>query len=147
MSIVTVPRGIANNNPFNIDFSDRNDWDGQIYGATMTTERRFALFQTPAAGIRAGLLNFQSYQDRDGAKTWADLVRRHAPEVENNSTAYIAAMHEKTGFEMDAPAATHDWAAMQKWGAAVIQVENGDYEYEPGVWDLVRVNLAHRFTA
>jgi hypothetical protein len=146
MTIPTIPRGIANNNPFNIDFSDENDWDGQVYKPVLSLEHRFAVFQSPAAGIRAGLLNFQAYQDRHGAKTWADLIRRQAPENENDTAAYIAAVHEKTGFEMDSPAATHDWPAMQKWGAAVIQVENGDYEYEPAVWELVRANLAHRFT-
>ena len=141
-----VPRGIQNNNPANINYSDHNDWDGQVYGTKfLSTENRFCVFQSPAAGIRAAILNFQAYQDKHGCKTWAALIERQAPGNENDTAAYVAAVHEKTGFEMDAAAATHDWAAMEKFVSAVIQVECGDYAYEDAVWALVKANLAARF--
>jgi hypothetical protein len=48
---------------------------------------------------------------------------------------------------MDAPAATHDWAAMEKFVSAVIQVECGNYVYDDAVWAAVKANLAARFTS
>ena len=45
-----IPRGIQNNNPANIDYSDHNDWNGQVYGSKfLSTENRFCVFQSPAA--------------------------------------------------------------------------------------------------
>lgn len=129
----TVPRGILNNNPLNIDYT-AIAWDGQVHGPYLSTEKRFAVFQTPAAGIRAGIVNFQSYQFKDGCKTWNALIARQAPDDENDVAAYQASVAELTGFDMTAPAATRDATAMRTFVAACIVVECGEFAYDDDVW-------------
>jgi len=47
---MSTPRGIRNQNPGNIDYNSRNDWQGQI---GKEPGGRFAIFDTPENGIRA----------------------------------------------------------------------------------------------
>lgn len=60
---MSTPRGIRNNNPGNIDFNSRNNWQGQL---GVETGGRFAIFDTPENGIRALGKLLINYRGKDG---------------------------------------------------------------------------------
>ncbi|MBN5203088.1 hypothetical protein JY494_26615, partial [Serratia marcescens] len=69
----SAARGLRNNNPGNIEASDKNPWEGQT-----GSDGRFAKFETPEHGIRALGKNLLSYQ-RQGYDTVSEIVNRWAP--------------------------------------------------------------------
>jgi hypothetical protein len=140
--MLTIPRGVQNNNPLNIDYNTANHWNGQIPVSYLGTETRFCVFESPAAGIRAAIVNFQHYVEHDGCRTWGDIIARQAPSgPENDTEAYKATVHEATGFDMEAPAAVRDWAAMKAFVAGCVIVECGSVEYSDAVWEKVRTGV------
>ncbi|WP_409260545.1 hypothetical protein [Pseudomonas putida] len=60
---MSKPRDVRNNNPGNIDFNPRNDWQGQI---GKEPDGRFAIFDTPESGIRALGKLLINYRGKDG---------------------------------------------------------------------------------
>jgi hypothetical protein len=83
------PRGIRNNNPGNID---RNTTKWQGMADDQSSDPRFVVFKTPQAGIRALAKILLTYQNHDGLKTVRGIIGRWAPAVENNTSAYVAAV-------------------------------------------------------
>ncbi len=59
-------RGIRNNNPGNIDYNPRNDWQGQLGYEQGVTKPRFARFDSPENGIRALAKLLINYRGKDG---------------------------------------------------------------------------------
>ncbi len=59
-------RGIRNNNPGNIDYNQRNAWQGQLGLGLGVTKPRFARFDTPENGIRALGKLLLAYRGKDG---------------------------------------------------------------------------------
>lgn len=87
---------IGKNNPLNIRTSAHYNWDGQE-GAT----RGFCNFESVEKCRRAGAyLLMRSYR-RAGVTKLADIIRRWAPAVENNTNAYISFVCKRTGFRLD----------------------------------------------
>ena len=96
MTPKTPPRGIRNNNPFNIRKGPR--WQGL---AATQPDPAFATFETPVYGIRAGMKLLLTYQSRHGIKTIRALIARFAPPNENDTVAYVAAVCKATGVNPD----------------------------------------------
>ena len=93
------PRGIRNNNPGNIRY---------VLGITSTyarctgqDEAGFCVFDTPEHGLEALARLLVRYQDKHGLKTIRGIINRWAPPVENETTAYVAAVAHSTGFAAD----------------------------------------------
>jgi len=117
-------RGIRNNNPGNLEYSDTNPWVGQA-----GSDGRFAKFETPEHGIRALGRNLISYQ-KQGIDTVNDIINRWAPpEDKNNTSAYIDAVSAKLGVEPNQPINASDPDTLQALCAAIIHHENGDQPY------------------
>lgn len=74
---------IGNNNPFNIRYSKRNHWQGQI-----GQMRGFCEFEDLKFGIRACFVLLQNYI-RKGIDTPRKIINRFAPPVENPTGSYI----------------------------------------------------------
>ena len=75
--------GARLNNPFNIRFSSRNKWLGQLGNVN-----GFCKFSLPYYGVRAFALLYRSYL-RTGRDTISRFIRSYAPSVENNTDLYI----------------------------------------------------------
>ena len=87
---------IGKNNPLNIRTSCHFKWNGQT-GET----RGFCDFEDVTMCRRAGAyLLMRSYR-RAGIYQVADVIKRWAPAVENDTNAYISFVCKRTGFGKD----------------------------------------------
>lgn len=80
-----VTRGIRNKNPFNIKKSS-NKWIGK---KSVSSDPVFEQFETMDYGIRAGIVLLRRYIKRYHLVSVNDILKRFAPESENNLNAYI----------------------------------------------------------
>lgn len=88
----SLPRGIRNNNPGNLNFARQSGArkEGGAGG-------RFAVFDSMADGIAALVRQLGLYAKR-GINTIADIVNKYAPAGDNNNVgAYISALVKATG--------------------------------------------------
>jgi hypothetical protein len=90
----SLPRGVSNNNPLNIEHNPRNPWQGL---AVPPSDGRFARFVEPQWGIRAAILILRKYQQR-GLTTLRQQISTWAPAHENNVENYIGFIVRQTGF-------------------------------------------------
>lgn len=88
-------RGLRNNNPLNIVQSTRFKWNGEI----MAEEKIFCVFETMGQGCRATLKLLRTYYEKHHCNTISKIIRRWAPETENNVLAYIKSVCRQTGIE------------------------------------------------
>lgn len=132
---MTEPRGIRNNNPGNIDFNPKVKWQNLD---EPPTDGRFCRFKTPPDGIRALARVLITYQDKrraaDGSPidTVREIVERWAPPVENDTSAYVAAVRKALGLvgpEVDGELDVHDYACLKPLVKAIIRHENGKQPY------------------
>ena len=113
-------RGIRNNNPGNIIYSERNDWHGQA-----GHDGRFCIFVSPQYGIRAMVKILQKYQRR-GVNTLCDIISTWAPSNENDTQSYINSICDKTGFMENFIMQPGDYTKLIE---AIIYHENGSQPY------------------
>lgn len=128
-------RGIRNNNPGNIEFSNQP-------GASIENKgSRFASFSTPEQGINAMSKQLDLYytgKSRNVTKpinTIQDIVTTWAPpknkkgQVENNTAAYIAAVAKSMGVDPTAKLNLTDPKIKAALMSAMISHENGGNPY------------------
>lgn len=92
-----IPRGIRNNNPLNIVKGTR--WQGL---RDEQTDARFCQFVSMAFGWRAALVIIRNYilgnnYSKMKFNTIAKIVRRWAPESENDTLSYIKRVSTAVG--------------------------------------------------
>lgn len=140
---MTVPRGIRNCNPGNIDRKPGVKWQGQM--GDQSGDPRFVVFQTASWGIRAIARVLITYQTarmaRDGTPidTIREIIDRWAPRTENQTDAYAAHVAKLTGIGADEPIDVSDYDTMRALVIAIITHENGcqpysDAEIESGLF-------------
>jgi hypothetical protein len=122
---MTETRGERQNDPGNIDRTSIA-WLGM---ARDQTDPRFVGFTEPIYGIRAIGKILLSYQRIHGCGTIAKLISRWAPQSENNTKAYIAAVSLESGINPDQPIDLTDAATLAKIITAIIHHENGEVIY------------------
>lgn len=132
-----VTRGIRNNNPGNLDYVPM--WAKQ--GATRETGNngRFAAFATPEEGLRALAVQLKRYANA-GEDSVYKIIKKYAPETENNTIAYMNAVARRMGTGINTRLNMSDPAIMQKIMNEIIRFENG---YNPYSNDMM--NEAARF--
>lgn len=86
-----IPRGIRNNNPFNIRKSNSR-WKGLI----KSTDPDFCQFSTMTYGLRAGMVLLRNYV-RKGYDTPRKIISRFAPSTENDTSRYTDFVCKFTG--------------------------------------------------
>lgn len=118
----TSPRGIGNNNPFNLIFLPSVQWRGQL-----GTDGRFAVFDTPLNGIRAGIINIHTKFTRDGLNTVRKLLNRLSPSFENPTEAFITFVSKRLNVAPDQPLVFSN--VIIPLSKAIIQFENGEQPY------------------
>jgi len=72
---MTDPRGIRSNNPLNIEYSPKTQWQGLD---SPPTDGRFCRFVEPQWGLRAGIVILRNYQKR-GLTTLLQMISTWAP--------------------------------------------------------------------
>lgn len=132
----TPTRGVRNNNPGNIDYNVRNQWQGQL-APDATLEKRFARFDTPENGIRALTKLLLAYRGKEGTPgaggpgidTIYETINRWAPLVENNTGAYVNAVAKAAGVGPMQRIDIRDPAILTAVVTAIIAHENGINPY------------------
>lgn len=129
---MTVSRGIRNNNPGNIDYSQNTKWAGQL-AHNPAIESRFCRFESPTYGIRALAKVLITYNKKYGINSIAGIIMRWAPATENNTKAYIDQVAKACGVD---PFAEIDVLAhLRNLVPAIIKHENGQQPYPQDVID------------
>lgn len=135
-----IARGLRNNNPGNIDYNPRNDWQGQL-PPDPAIEKRFARFDCPENGIRALGKLLINYRGKDGMPgiglngidTVRETINRWAPSVENDTEAYVDAVADAAGVTPNAPINIRTPSILLGVVTAIIKHENGGNPYAPAV--------------
>lgn len=129
----TMPRGIRNNNPGNLDYSPV--WQNLD---DPPSDGRFCRFRTPPDGIRAMARVLITYQDKrkapDGSRidTVREVIERWAPAIENDTAAYTRSVRKQMGLtaeEVEGEVDVHDHECMRRLVKAIILHENGIMPY------------------
>jgi len=124
-----TPRGIRNNNPGNIRWSNI-PWQGLVQHRT---DPDFCQFVDAYHGIRALALNLHDYGKLHGIHTLRAAIERWAPPSENDTGSYLAFVAKKTGIDPDADIDLADWLTVHDITRAIIQRENGPGPFS-GAW-------------
>lgn len=145
--MATIPRGIRNNNPGNIRWSN-DQWKGLI-PKDQASDKSFCVFRTPEYGIRAMTRILRRYTQYPGIPnvgkpnidTVREIISRWAPPNENNTEAYIQSVAKSVGVAANSPIDVFDSAIMLKLLKAIIAHENGQQPYTDAQI-LAGINLA-----
>ncbi len=122
MASKTLPRGIRNNNPGNIDYSNLYKWQGLD---TPPSDGRFCRFKSAADGIRALARTLITYQKKHGIRTIRGIINRWAPPVENNTSAYVNQVAMACGLGADQELDVEHYEHLVGIVKAIINHENG----------------------
>lgn len=122
-----LPRGVRNNNPGNIDYNEKNKWQGQLGIEEGVPLPRFARFDTPQNGIRAIAKLLLNYHKK-GFTTVQAMINRWAPPTENNTDAYVKAVAHVVGVAPTEHIPQLSLYQLVQMTQAIIRHENG---YEP----------------
>lgn len=112
----SLPRGMRNNNPGNIEYGDF----AKKHGAT-GSDGRFAIFPTMEAGQAAQRALLNGYLS-SGANTVSKAISKWAPSNENNTSAYISDVAKQMGVSPDQ---TLDSSHVEALADAISRHENG----------------------
>ena len=129
---MSLPRGVSNHNPGNIDYNEVNKWQGLV---GKEPDGRFCVFRSPQYGIRALAVLLLTYQDRHSLRTVREIINRWAPPSENSTTSYISRVCALTDFMPNDPLDLHRYAHMQPLVKAIISVECAGFAYPATIID------------
>lgn len=93
-----LTRGVRNNNPFNIRYSANNNWQGKIF-PPFKKDNQFEEFLSVNYGLRAGVKLLMRYWRIYKLCSVHSIIRRFAPDNENNTSQYINYIVSKLGFD------------------------------------------------
>jgi hypothetical protein len=134
--MVTLPRGIRNNNPLNI-IEAGIKWQGM---ASAQPDDRFVSFNRPEDGIRAAAKILQAYQESHGINTLRGVINRWAPPIENDTSAYVTSVSIRSDIEPDDVLNLSDYKTVYMMLRAMTWQENGkpgnkDFWYPDDIWE------------
>ena len=136
---MSMPRGIRNNNPGNIDRNPNNKWLG--LATDQSSDKRFCVFVAPEYGIRALIKLIQNYA-KQGNNTIRKIINKYAPSNENNTGVYIKQVCEAVGSSPDDILDLSSYIPTSKLVKAIIRHENGVQPYSDDLlkkaWDLLK---------
>ena len=143
---LTLPRGIRNNNPGNIekvyreDGSLVNNWQGRTntpVNGQKELDPRFETFENIIFGMRATVVLLLNYYDKHGLNTVEKIINRWAPPNENNTDAYVNSVIQKisqyTGLPAKEEINLHNYDIMKALLMAIIHHENGKHYAHYGI--------------
>lgn len=122
----TAPRGIRNNNPFNLEKAAAPKWQGI---SAAQTDPTFLMFDTAVLGIRAGMRDLIAAQDDHDLRTVRSIMNRFAPPGDNDTNSYVNTVCFHMGVADSDVLDMHTYADLRSFSEAIIEHENG------GVWN------------
>ena len=123
-----IPRGLNNNNPLNIRYSELNPWLGRKE-VENKKDGSFEEFTHVYYGIRAGIILVRNYIEK-GHKTVEEIIARWAPPSENKTGIYVKHVCEWSGLN---PGQKINWKNPNDMIAlisAMIRQEVGAWSFE-----------------
>lgn len=114
------PRGYRQNNAGNIRHGQ--PWQGL---SEYQPDPDFCAFKTPEFGIRALAKTLLTYQNKHGLRTIERIISRWAPPVENDTSAYVAAVEKATGLRKNLVLDLYKAKFMLPLVKAIVAHENG----------------------
>ncbi|CDH25078.1 structural protein [Xenorhabdus bovienii] len=126
-----MSRGIRNNNPGNIDHNSANKWQGQL-PHDPKIESRFCRFESPEYGIRA-LMKLLCNYHKKGYQTVTKMIDRWAPNVENNTSAYIKGVAKALGVDPHQVISV-DKVTLIALAKSIVWHENGKQPYSDDIF-------------
>lgn len=124
-----LPRGVRNNNPFNIRISPYNNWLGKVAN---NTDGSFEQFTDMTFGVRAWCKLIYNYVTKHRCSTIQSIVNRFAPPTENDSLSYVKYVRQVVGSLAVDPTSP---VFLFRLASAMFSIENGrhpfadEYEY------------------
>jgi len=130
-----TPRGIRNFNPGNLRLGQ--PWLGLVKNPE---EKQFCTFESAAFGIRALCRLLMTYhrpveQKGYGLNTVRDIIDRYAPDIENDTSAYVYHVAERLDVGINQTIDLTDPAVMHELISAIILHENGINPYTTEIRD------------
>lgn len=122
-----TPRGIKNNNPFNIRISN-TPW---VHKVIPSTDAAFEQFSTSYDGLHAGITNLLNYFRFHGLNTVRQIITRYAPASENDLNAYVADVCGRNQVGPDDKLDLLNPFILCGLATAIIWHENGQNPYPP----------------
>ncbi|KQM78921.1 structural protein P5 [Xylophilus sp. Leaf220] len=124
--MATIPRGIRNHNPGNIDRTTER-WQGMA--TDQSSDPRFVVFTGPVWGLRALAKVLLSYQRKYNLRTPAAIIGRWAPPVENDTGAYARQVAKALGVQPGDQIDLQDARTLERILPAIVAHENGHQPY------------------
>ncbi len=131
-------RGYRNRNPGNIEHVPANNWQGLVGGTASpshNSDGRFCRFTSHEFGIRALAALLVTYQDRHKLRTPRAIIERWAPQVENDTAAYIAVVARRIGVGPDDAIDLHRHEHLRPLVEAIIHHECAGLAYPAAMID------------
>ena len=125
-------RGIRNNNPFNLIFTDE-EWEGKTE-RDPGIEDTFERFDSPEAGIRAGAINVLTQYSK-GYDTLATLLERLTPSETNPTESYIKYVSDRMNIDPNEKLNLTEPMTLRGLSSAIIGFENANHAYEDELLD------------
>lgn len=126
----TLPRGLRNHNPGNIDRSTpRAGWEGALPDDQLT-DPRFEQFVDDLHGLRAIGKTLITYQKKDGCLSIRELIYRWAPRIENDTMSYVQSVSEVCGVMPDDSYRLITVDELVPIIAAIVHQENGAQPFD-----------------
>ena len=130
----SVPRGIRNNNPGNIEKNKANDWLGKV-PPEKNTDSRFEQFTEYKYGVRALIILLYNYI-KGTRNTLTKIFAAYAPPAENNTKSYIDFVARRLGIGAD-DIISPTKQVIKELAQAIGRMENGqeavtDAQFEEG---------------
>jgi hypothetical protein len=122
-----MTRGESNKNPGNIE---RNYVKWQGMSSDQSADVRFVVFNTPHDGIRALAKLLLTYFNKYRHNTVQAIISRWAPQVENNTNAYVNHVSKALGVEPDSKIVLTNPDTLERIVTAIIVHENGRCLYD-----------------
>lgn len=119
-----IPRGIRNKNPGNIRHSPNFTWSHEL----QPDDEGFCRFDDPMMGIRAMMILFRHYQEVAKLSSIGAMIRRWAPNTENDTSDYIRYVASRCQTE-----SSNDFdfsANAVQFCRAIVSYENGQDPYD-----------------
>lgn len=130
--MATIPRGIRNNNPGNID---RNATRWQGMAVDQSGDARFVVFTAPVYGLRAIGKVLLTYYRAYKLDTPMAIVNRWAPPTENDTLAYAGQVAKAVGVARGERIDLERPEILAKVVTAIVQHENGQQPYAASLID------------
>lgn len=109
-------RGMRNKNPFNLEFHERNKWQGQT-----GTDGRFAIFNSFENGLRAGIINLRNGYWKQNKRTINSIIEKYLGN-DNGKAEYKNFLSGQTGIDINQELSFED---LMKVAFKMIHFENG----------------------